>query len=132
MLKGALGLSAPQFVSGNHDLAKAVSELPILSPLRDALVRLAPNTNTPFTGTRWQVIQIGYNNPNIVLLKCLGDIEGPRWLNGRTADGTVGVAHTQGFQRPSLGDRIVSFCRSGVSLDLDCGDSDKKGRSLEK
>jgi hypothetical protein len=60
----------------------------------DGTVGLAPNTNRPFTGTRWQVIQVGYNSPNIVVLKCLGDIEGPRWLNGRTADGTVGVAAT--------------------------------------
>jgi hypothetical protein len=58
----------------------------------DGTVGLAPNTNRPFTGTRWQVIQAAYNNPNIVELKCLGDIEGPRWLNGKTADGTVGVA----------------------------------------
>jgi len=60
----------------------------------DGTVGLAPNTNRPFSGTRWQVIQVGYNNPNIVVLKCLGDIEGPRWLDGRTADGTVGVAPT--------------------------------------
>jgi hypothetical protein len=44
-----------------------------------------------FTGTRWQVLQGGYN---IVALRCLGDIDGPRWLNGKTADGTVGVAPT--------------------------------------
>jgi hypothetical protein len=55
-------------------------------------VGLAPNTNRPFTGTRWQVVQVDSNNPNIVALKCLGDIEGPRWLDGRTADGTVGLA----------------------------------------
>jgi hypothetical protein len=60
----------------------------------DGTVGLAPNTNRPFTGTRWQVIQVGYGNPNIVVLKCLGDIQGPRWLDGRTADGTVGVAAT--------------------------------------
>ena len=60
----------------------------------DGTVGLAPNTNRPFTGTRWQVLQVGYNNPNIVALRCLGDIEGPRWLDGRTADGTVGVAAT--------------------------------------
>ena len=30
-----------------------------------------------------------------------------------------------------IGDRIVSFCRSGASLDYDYGDSNKKGRSLE-
>ena len=29
---------------------------------------------------------------NNVALKCLGDINGPRWLDGRTADGTVGLA----------------------------------------
>jgi hypothetical protein len=55
----------------------------------DGTVGLAPNRS--FTGTRWQVIQIG---SDIVVLKCLGDIEGPRWLNGSTADGTVGVAPT--------------------------------------
>ena len=60
----------------------------------DGTVGLAPNTNRPFTGTRWQVLRVSYNNPNIVALKCLGDIEGPRWLDGRTADGTVGVAPT--------------------------------------
>jgi hypothetical protein len=60
----------------------------------DGTVGLAPNTGGRFTGTRWQIVQAGYNDPNIVELRCLGDIEGPRWLNGRTADGTVGVAPT--------------------------------------
>jgi hypothetical protein len=57
----------------------------------DGTVGLAPNTNRPFTGTRWQVLEVG---DNIVALKCLGDIGGPRWLDGRTADGTVGLAAT--------------------------------------
>ena len=60
----------------------------------DGTVGLAPNTNKPFTGIRWQVVQVEANNPNIVALKCLGDIEGPRWLDGRTANGTVGLAAT--------------------------------------
>ena len=60
----------------------------------DGTVGLAPNTNEPFTGTRWQVLQVSYHNRYLVVLKCLGDIEGPRWLDGRTADGTVGVAAT--------------------------------------
>ncbi|MBV8814757.1 MAG: hypothetical protein JO271_09715 [Verrucomicrobia bacterium] len=60
----------------------------------DGTVGLAPNTSGRFTGTRWQVVQAGYNDPNIVELRCLGDIDGPRWLNGRTADGTVGIAPT--------------------------------------
>jgi hypothetical protein len=60
----------------------------------DGTVGLAPNRNEPFTGTRWQVLQVGYNNTNIVILKCLGDIEGPRLLDGRTANATVGLAPT--------------------------------------
>jgi len=55
-------------------------------------VGLAPNTDNPFTGTRWQIVQLDQNNPNIVALKCLGNIEGPRWLDGRSKDGTVGLA----------------------------------------
>ncbi len=57
-------------------------------------VGLAPNTNKPFTGTRWQVVPLDNSNPNIVGLKCLGNIEGPRWLDGRTGNGTVGLAKT--------------------------------------
>ena len=58
----------------------------------DGTTGLAPNTNKPFTGTRWQVVHVDNNNPDIVELKCLGDIEGPTWLDGRTADGSVGLA----------------------------------------
>jgi hypothetical protein len=55
-------------------------------------VGLAPTTDKPFTGTRWQLVQLDEKNPDIVALKCLGDIEGPRWLDGRTGDGTVALA----------------------------------------
>ena len=60
----------------------------------DGTTGLAPNTYEPFTGTRWQVVQIDDYNPNIVALKCLGDIKGHRWLDGRTAEGTLGLAST--------------------------------------
>ena len=36
-------------------------------------------------------------------MKCLGDIEGPRWLDGRTGDGTVGLAPDR--SRPFTGTR---------------------------
>lgn len=55
-------------------------------------VNLAPSVNQPFTGTAWEVVQLDGNNPDIVSLKCLGSTEGPRWLDGRTANGTVGLA----------------------------------------
>lgn len=58
----------------------------------DGSVGLAPTANRPFTGTHWRVHQIDNNNPNIVALECLGNIPGPRWLDGRTQNGSVGLA----------------------------------------
>jgi hypothetical protein len=57
-------------------------------------VGLAPSLNRPFTGTRWEVVPLDANNPDIVGLKCLGDVRGPVWLDGRTGNGTVGLAKT--------------------------------------
>ena len=59
---------------------------------KDGSVGLAPKTTQPYSGTRWEVRQLDPNNPNIIGLKCRGDIEGPRWLDGRTGNGTVGLA----------------------------------------
>lgn len=53
---------------------------------------LVPHPNKPFTGTRWRVIQADNKNPNVVFLQCRGHIDGPRWLDGRTQDGSVGLA----------------------------------------
>ena len=56
----------------------------------DGTVGLAPNTDPPYTGTRWEVT---FDEPaSIYRFRCLGDVEGPRWLDGRTGDGTVGLA----------------------------------------
>jgi hypothetical protein len=60
----------------------------------DGTVGLAPNTKAPFTGTRWQIVPLDDTNPDIVALKCLGNVEGRRWLDGRTADGSAGLAPT--------------------------------------
>ena len=57
-------------------------------------VGLAPSSNRPFTGTRWQVVPLDANNPDIVGLKCLGEIPGPVWLDGRTGNGSFGLAKT--------------------------------------
>ena len=61
---------------------------------QDGTVGLAPSNRRPFTGTRWKVVQLDDANPDIVGLKCLGEIEGLglRWLDGRTGNGTVGLA----------------------------------------
>lgn len=60
----------------------------------DGNVGLAPNPKPPFTGARWKVVPADNNNPDIVFLQCLGTIEGPRMLDGRTHNGSVGLAPT--------------------------------------
>ncbi len=55
-------------------------------------VGLAPGTALPYSGTRWEIVPMDAGNPNIVALKCLGNIDGPRFLDGRTHDGTVALA----------------------------------------
>ena len=73
-----------------------------LSQLRCCL--LATGTSEPFTGTRWLALPIQGAPPNQVFLQCLGDIEGPRFLDGRTEIGTVGLApDTAAIQRHPLG-----------------------------
>lgn len=60
----------------------------------DGAVGLAPNTAAPFTGTRWRVLQIQPSSPDVVALQCMGNIQGPRWLDGRTGDASVGLARS--------------------------------------
>ena len=84
------------FVGGGNILLKCLGAVEgarwLDGRTKDGTVGLAPGTARPFTGTRWRVMQIDANNPDIVALQCMGDIQGPRWLDGRTANGTVGLA----------------------------------------
>ncbi|MGP3975282.1 hypothetical protein ACTWQF_14955 [Streptomyces sp. 8N114] len=50
---------------------------------------LAPDTSEPFTGTRWKAVR---DSNSITTVKCLGNVEGNRFLDGHTQDGTVGLA----------------------------------------
>jgi hypothetical protein len=59
-------------------------------------VGLAPNTGGVFTGTRWEVIFVTSPSNDEIHLRCLGTTPGNRWLDGRTADGGVGLAPTTG------------------------------------
>jgi hypothetical protein len=116
---GSAGLApncSPKFTGTKWRVARAGEEVVALKCLgdidgprwldgrtADGTAGLAPNTNKPFTGTRWQVLQVSYHNPYIIILRCLGGLQAAGWLDGRTADGTVGVAATK--QPPFTGTR---------------------------
>lgn len=57
----------------------------------EARVDLAPSAGGEFSGTNWEAAPVPDAPPSTYRFKCLGTIEGPRWLDGRTADGTVGL-----------------------------------------
>ncbi len=64
----------------------------------DGTVGLAPSIDGGFTGTRWKLTALTSGDPQQVTLECLGDQDGSRFLDARTADGTVGLApSTDGF-----------------------------------
>lgn len=48
---------------------------------------LEANSSEPLTGTRWYVAD---EQSGVVVLECLGDLAGPRYLNGHTNDAVAG------------------------------------------
>jgi hypothetical protein len=56
---------------------------------------LAPEISATFSGTRWEVLHAGHG---AVAFRCLGTIDGPRLLDGRTISATVGLAPTMDAQ----------------------------------
>jgi hypothetical protein len=66
-----------------------------------ATVGLAPNTELPFTGTHWLVVDV--RGPTELVLKCLGHVEGNRFLDGNTALAATGLAPNT--DRPFTGTR---------------------------
>jgi hypothetical protein len=57
-----------------------------------ASVGLATSDLEPFTGARWLALPAPDPPSTNVFLQCLGDVDGPRFLDGHTQDGTVGLA----------------------------------------
>ena len=93
----------------------------------DGTVGLAPNTDAPFTGAKWQVSDGGARS---FTLKCLGTIDGPRFLDGRTADGSVGLAAAAG--PPFTGTHWeITKVRGGVAFLLRCLGAIEGPRFLE-
>lgn len=87
----------------------------------DGSVGLASRTTAPFSGARWAITEL---TPGIVTLKCLGDIEGPehdRYLDGRTIDGSVGLAPSTAepfsgtvWRARSLGELVYLQCLGDI------------------
>ncbi|MCL6753327.1 hypothetical protein KBT16_21090 [Nostoc sp. CCCryo 231-06] len=61
----------------------------------DGTVGLAPtadaNPGGTLSGTRWGLSTV---SADAVTIKCFGDVDNPKFLDGRTGDGTVGLAPT--------------------------------------
>ena len=78
-------LGAQVLKAGNNVSLRCLGNIP--GPLRyldgrtaNGTVGLAPNLTPKFTGTKWRVVRAG---EGVVALKCLGEIEDPRWLDGK-------------------------------------------------
>jgi hypothetical protein len=74
------------------DVLKSIRVTPI------DVTRPSPSTSIPVTVSTPTIPtpgpSLGLVNGGVYHFKCLGDIEGNRWLDGRTQDGTVGLAPT--------------------------------------
>jgi hypothetical protein len=91
---------------------------PTLTPVPTATHTPRPLTLTP-TPSRTPVSVATKDllkDGDVVALKCLGHIEGPRWLDGRTGNGTVGLAPQLGgaytgtkWQVFKVGDNIFNL-----------------------
>jgi hypothetical protein len=82
----------------------------------DGTVGLAPNSDVPFTGALWKVLDAA---AGAFSFQCLGNVEGPRFLDGRTRDGSVGLA--PGNNPPFTGARWEVVKREGgVSFSVRC------------
>ena len=84
-------------------------------------VGLALNSDVPFTGAMWKMLDAG---AGAFSLQSLGSVDGPRFLDGRTRDGSVGLAPNN--NQPFTGARWeVIKLQGGVSFSLRClGDVD--------
>ena len=71
---------------------------------QNGIVGLAPHTNPPFTGTRWEIArgEARGDPPDLIYFKCLGNLPGPRMLTGypfRGSQGTVGLSENESLWR---------------------------------
>src|SRR5581483_12085715 len=82
----AVSLKSAEFVGTENRFLDGRTSDPVVQ------VGLAPTNLEPFTGTRWLVRPAPSATSSSVALECLGHIDGPRFLDGRTEDGTVGLA----------------------------------------
>jgi len=104
-----------------HPTSTAVSPTDAPRPRATAVPPMASNasrppTSTPFTSSTPTVVSV-LRDGDIVALKCLGDIEGPRWLDGRTGDGTVGLAPQLGGGYTGTKWRVTEVGNNVIALE---------------
>jgi hypothetical protein len=95
---------------------------------KPASVGLTTSTLEPSTGARWLALPVIGGPPNQFFLKCLGDIDGPRFLDGRTQDGTVGLAPTT--KEPFTGTRWNVIDAGFDEVFLQCAGSSTGGKDV--
>jgi hypothetical protein len=78
-------------------------------------VGLAPRTNGDFTGTKWKVVKLEKGELGF---ECQGDVDGNRWLDGRTGEGTVGLAPKTGGE--FTGTKWKLHDRGDGKIQLEC------------
>jgi hypothetical protein len=91
----------------------------------DGTVGLAPNTNPPFTGTRWEAVKV-LGTENTFWFFCRANWPrpagapyyepGPRWLDGRTGNSTVGLAPSRGAQFTGTKWEVIPYGADRIAL----------------
>lgn len=93
-------------------------------------VGLATGNVEPFTGARWlaRPDPSAPNNPSQIVLECLGHIAGPRFLDGRTQDGSVGLAPNT--DPPFTGTRWQVIDAGSDQVNLRCLGTSTQGKNV--
>lgn len=99
-----IGLTSVSLESGTIISLENLGDIPgsryLDGRTADGTVGLAPSFEEVYTGTRWRVDRRQSTDVGIYYtLYCLGTIPGSNYLDGRTADGTVGLAPGYGAGR---------------------------------
>jgi hypothetical protein len=144
--KSQAAVAVPPFRDRDHISLECASNEPgskfLDGRTQDSTVALAPNTNPPFTGTRWEAVKV-LGKENTFWFFCRANWPRPagapyyepgdRWLDGRTQNGSVGLRPSRGAQFTGTKWEVIPWgVRDGVeTVALKClGTLSGSGRFL--